>query len=642
MSSSKEVPTQDVETEFSKITRNDFPNDFVFGTGTSAYQHEGGATKGGRGISVWDVFTLRTPGLYLCLYNIIYIYIYILVECLWSDLLVTGRINDGSNGNVAVDMYTKYKEDIKMMKSMGFDAYRFSISWPRILPGGKLCLGVNQEGIDFYNDIINTLLDNDIEPYVTLFHWDLPYTLEQEYGGFLSKNIVKDFREYAELCFWEFGDRVKYWVTLNEPWTYSVHGYVGCIFPPGNKGSASNATSDSAGSILDGIGLINLKKTGNNFLTYRGAKPENIFNNLVTLNDVYDASSTTISSKKNINDEDEYYHKPPLSSSAKDVYTVARNLLLAHSAAVESYRTKFQEHQKGKIGITLVSHWFEPLNEKDDKDEKAAERARDFMLGWFLEPVLTGHYPQNMIDCVPRKNLASFTQKESELLKGSIDFLGLNYYTANYVANDPDPISKQGYYRDQKAAFSTERNGKPIGQVAGSSWLYIVPEGIYKLLTKYINVKYKDIPAIYITENGVDEKSDHTLTAYEVCADKIRVNYHRDHLGNILKAMKDKGMNIKGYFAWSWCDNFEWVEGYSSWYTAAIHQQQYATYELSLSHKHSKPQNMYDWAKHRFVHRRHRRKITSPAQMAFPAGNNIPSHRRAKPPPPPQTLIQQF
>ncbi|KAL0328038.1 UNVERIFIED_CONTAM: Raucaffricine-O-beta-D-glucosidase [Sesamum calycinum] len=128
---STQVPSQKIHTDFSNLTRNDFPSDFVFGTGTSAYQVEGGAAKGGRGLSVWDVYTLRTPG----------------------------KIVDGSNGNVAVDMYTKYKEDIKMMKSMGFDAYRFSISWPRILPGGKLCLGVNREGIDFYNDIINTLKD---------------------------------------------------------------------------------------------------------------------------------------------------------------------------------------------------------------------------------------------------------------------------------------------------------------------------------------------------------------------------------------------------------------------------------------------------------------------------------------------------
>ncbi|KAG8375744.1 hypothetical protein BUALT_Bualt10G0132200 [Buddleja alternifolia] len=255
-----------------------------------------------------------------------------------------------------------------------------------------------------------------------------------------------------------------------------------------------------------------------------------------------------IANKTNLDDTpknmDESKSEP---SSVKKVYTAARNMLLAHSAAVQSYRTKFQEHQKGKIGITLVSHWFEPLYDTHFEDKRAAERGLDFMLGWFLEPVLTGQYPQNMIDCVPPANLAPFSEKESELLKGSIDFLGLNYYTAKYAADDPHP-SKIGYYGDQKAAYTFIKDGKPISELSGADWLYIVPWGIYKLL-KYVQSKYKNVPAIYITEN-----------AYEACADKTRVNYYRDHLGNILKAMKQQ-VNIKGY---SWSDNFEWKDGYTN------------------------------------------------------------------------------
>ncbi|KAI3468066.1 hypothetical protein Pfo_024729 [Paulownia fortunei] len=463
MASESTVPAQQIENEFSKITRNDFPDGFVFGTGTSAYQNEGGAAKGGRGLSVWDVFTLRTPG----------------------------RITDGSNGNVAVDMYTRYKEDIKMMKSMGFDAYRFSISWPRILPGGKLCLGVNQEGVDFYNDLINTLLANGIQPYVTLFHWDLPYLLEQEYGGFLNENIVDDFRDFAELCFWEFGDRVKHWVTLNEPWTYCVQGYVARIFPPGKKASG----------FVGGAG----------------------------------STSAPAATKK--------------------VASLISGLTLASAN---------KEHQKGKIGITLVSHWFEPFDDTEE-DKKAAKRARDFMLGWFLEPVLSGRYPQNMTDFVPQENLKPFSQEESDLLKGSIDFLGLNYYTAWYATNDPNPDAEEGYYKDQQVKFLTSKDNIPIGESTGSWWLYIVPWGIHKLL-KYINDTYNNntynLPDIYITENGVDEQNDHKLTAYEACRDKRRVNYFRDHLGNILKAINEN-VQVKGYFAWSWSDNFEWRDGYT-------------------------------------------------------------------------------
>ncbi|KAL3825283.1 hypothetical protein ACJIZ3_021312 [Penstemon smallii] len=501
-----------------KISRTDFPNDFVFGVGTSAYQHEGGAAKDGRGHSIWDVFTLSTPD----------------------------RIVDGSNGNVAVDMYTQYKEDIKIMKAMGFDAYRFSISWPRILPGGRPCLGVNKEGIDFYNDIINTCLENEIEPYVTLFHWDLPNCLQLEYGGFLKEDIIDDFREYAELCFWEFGDRVKYWITLNEPWTYSVHGYAGRIFPPGKKSSAStNVVKYKHGNIPK-----------SNFIGYRSADP-NLIQPLIR---------HKITIEPEMDPTRDIYIKPEMDST-KEVYTVARNLLLAHAQAVQSYRTKFQEHQQGYIGITLVSHYFEPLDEDDVDDQNAAKRALDFMLGWFLQPVLNGHYPQNMIDYVPKENLQKFSKKESALLKGSIDFLGLNYYTTYYASDDPTPDCEDGYYKDQQVKVSAERDGVPIGPVAGSSWLYIVPWGIYELL-KYINNTYKRIPDIYITENGVDEKNNSKLTAYEACTDTTRMKYHQDHLAKILEAMNDYGspngnLNIKGYFLWSWCDNFEWIEGYT-------------------------------------------------------------------------------
>ncbi|XP_020549787.1 cyanogenic beta-glucosidase-like [Sesamum indicum] len=456
---STQVPPQTIHTDFCNLTRNDFPSDFIFGIGTSAYQVEGGAAKGSRGLSVWDVFTLRTPALIL----------------------------DGSNGNVAVDVYMKYKEDIKMMKSMGFDAYRFSISWPRILPGGKLCLGVNREGIDFYNDIINTLKDYKIEPYVTLFHWDTPYALEQEYGGFLSQDIVNDFRDFAELCFWEFGDRVKYWTTLNEPWTYCVNGYVSCKFPPGAANSPppppSPLTSVSNINATYTKTLLSSSLSDNwiashiavddqpikyNFIPYRGSEIMQQSNlNLVPHRGAFhhDYNRTTYALSSGL--ESRVFNKTlieksgrssingflTLSTPTKDVYTVGKNLLLAHAAAVQSYRTKFKAHQNGQIGITLVSCWFEPLNKDDEDDRKAAVRARDFMLGWFLEPVLSGRYPQNMIDNVSASNLLQFEPDEVDLLKGSIDFLGLNYYTSFYASHDPDPNIAYGYNRDQKLAI---------------------------------------------------------------------------------------------------------------------------------------------------------------------------------------------
>ncbi|PQQ01830.1 beta-glucosidase 12 isoform X1 [Prunus yedoensis var. nudiflora] len=159
--------------------------------------YEGAAKEGGRGPSIWDTFTHKYPE----------------------------KINDRSNGDITVDQYHRYKEDVGIMKNMGWDAYRFSISWSRLLPNGKLSGGVNKEGIKYYNNLINELLRNGLTPFVTLFHWDLPQTLEDEYGGFLSPHIVNHFQDYAELCYKEFGDRVKHWSTLNEPYTFSYNGY---------------------------------------------------------------------------------------------------------------------------------------------------------------------------------------------------------------------------------------------------------------------------------------------------------------------------------------------------------------------------------------------------------------------------------
>ncbi|KAG8375733.1 hypothetical protein BUALT_Bualt10G0131100 [Buddleja alternifolia] len=485
----------------SRITRNDFPEDFIFGTGAASYQHEGAAIRDGRGISIWDK--------------------------------VTGRVADGSNGNVTVDMYDKFKEDIANMKSMGLDSFRFSISWPRLLPGGRLCAGVNKAAVDYYNDVINTLLANGLQPFVTLFHWDLPQCLQDEYNGFLDGQIVDDFREYVELCFWEFGDRVKYWVTLNETWTYAHHGYALCIFPPSSQGLLSDRPTD--GSDEDG------------YVTYRIPK------NLIT---IYDGSN---------GDNGLKYDPAKDTYNPKNAYIVAKYLLLAHAEAVKSYRTKFQERQGGKIGITLVSHWFEPLKDTDD-DKEAALRAVDFMLGWFLEPIMKGRYPESMTQYAA-KNIAPISTDEFEKIKGTIDFLGLNYYTTYYAANNPNPKGRDGYIKDQHISTLFKKNGKLIGPPASGSpdWLFIVPRGIRELLN-YVNKTYNDdnkLPPIYITENGVDEANNPRLIPSQACIDPVRTKYHQDHLANLLRAMKNH-VNVKGYFAWSWCDNFEWAAGYES------------------------------------------------------------------------------
>mmetsp|Transcript_22612 Transcript_22612/g.50153 ORF Transcript_22612/g.50153 Transcript_22612/m.50153 type:complete len:510 (+) Transcript_22612:75-1604(+) len=175
---------------------HEFPEDFVWGVATSSYQIEGATNEGGRGVSIWDTYCKET-----------------------------GKIVDESNGDIACDHYHRMEEDVRLMKDLGLKAYRFSIAWPRVLPNGTTGGGINQEGVAFYNRLIDELLKNDIEPWATLYHWDLPQALEDEYGGWLSPDIVDDFGRYAETCFEAFGDRVKNWITINESWTVAVQGY---------------------------------------------------------------------------------------------------------------------------------------------------------------------------------------------------------------------------------------------------------------------------------------------------------------------------------------------------------------------------------------------------------------------------------
>ncbi|HOM74837.1 MAG TPA: GH1 family beta-glucosidase [Fervidobacterium sp.] len=184
------------------IRRSDFPKNFYFGTATASYQIEGAVDEDGKGPSIWDVFS-HTPG----------------------------KTFNGNTGDIACDHYHRYKEDIQIMKDIGLNAYRFSISWPRIMPDGK---NINQKGIDFYNRLVDELLEADITPFVTLYHWDLPYAL-QENGGWLNPDIAMYFRAYATFMFDELGDRVKHWITLNEPWCSSFLGYFTGEHAPGHQ-----------------------------------------------------------------------------------------------------------------------------------------------------------------------------------------------------------------------------------------------------------------------------------------------------------------------------------------------------------------------------------------------------------------------
>ncbi|GMN57300.1 hypothetical protein TIFTF001_026409 [Ficus carica] len=339
--------------------------------------------------------------------------------------------------------------------------------------------------------ITATRLLPSLKPYVTLFHWDLPQTLEDEYGGFLSPHIVNYFKDYVELCYKEFGDRVKHWITFNEPYSYSNGGYSKGNLAPGRCSNWQNL------NCMDG-------------------------------------------------------------DSGIEPYLVTHHQLLSHATAVKLYKEKYQASQKGVIGITLLANWFVPYSNAKH-NQNAALRALDFMFGWFMNPLVNGDYPHSMQSLVG-KRLPKFTKEESKLVKGSFDFLGLNYYTANYAAYAPHNKSlKASYATDAQVNLTTKRNGVPIGPMDGSVWLNVYPIGIHDLLL-YIKRKYYN-PLIYITENGIDEFNDPKLSLKQALSDHQRVNYYFRHLSYVRNAIK-KGVNVKGYFAWSLLDNFEWSWGY--------------------------------------------------------------------------------
>ena len=191
-----------------------FPRDFKWGTATSSYQIEGAPTAGGKGPSVWDTFSH-----------------------------IEGKINNGDTGDTACDHYHLWRDDIGLLKKLGANAYRFSISWPRIFPTGKEN-EPNQIGLDFYSRLVDTLLENQITPFITLNHWDIPQGLE-DIGGWPERDIVHEFVKYSYHVSKHLGDRVRNWITHNEPWCVSYLGYIEGHKPPGliNKWSKSLATA---------------------------------------------------------------------------------------------------------------------------------------------------------------------------------------------------------------------------------------------------------------------------------------------------------------------------------------------------------------------------------------------------------------
>ncbi|XP_010936326.1 beta-glucosidase 6 isoform X1 [Elaeis guineensis] len=447
------------------LSRGSFPEGFVFGTASSSYQYEGAVKEAGRGPTVWDTFAHSF-----------------------------GKVIDFSNADVAVDQYHRFVEDVQLMSDMGMDAYRFSIAWSRIFPNGTG--EVNQAGIDHYNKLINALLAKGIEPYVTLYHWDLPQALQDKYNGWLDRQIIKDYANYAETCFREFGDRVTHWITFNEPHTFAIQGYDVGLQAPGRC------------SII----LRLFCRAGN---------------------------------------------------SATEPYIVGHNVLLSHATVADIYRRKYKATQHGTVGIAFDVMWFIPMtNSSEDID--ATQRAQDFQFGWFMDPLFFGDYPSSMRTRVGNR-LPKFSTAEAALVKGSLDFVGINHYTTYYSKHNSSNIINillNDTLADSGAISLPFKYGKPIGDKASSIWLYIVPQG-FRSLMNYIKQKYGNPPVI-ITENGMDDPNDPFISIKDALKDDKRIKYHHDYLSNLSAAIRKDGCDVRGYFVWSLLDNWEWAAGYTS------------------------------------------------------------------------------
>ncbi|XP_057327908.1 myrosinase 1-like [Microplitis mediator] len=448
-------------TDESKCVQVDrFPDDFLFGAATSAYQSEGAWNVSNKGESIWDKLTHEKPY----------------------------TVKDKTNADTAANSYNSYKTDVDLVKQLGANSYRISLSWPRILPTG-FDNYVNEDGIRFYNDLIDEMLKKNITPFITIYHWDLPATLE-DLGGWTNPLIVDWFVDYARVVFNAFGTKVKFWATFNEPMFNCYHAYNGVWAPRKNQ---------------SGVGD----------------------------------------------------------------YLCVHHTLLAHAKTYQLYNENFRETQKGEVSIVLTVFETVPENPNDPEEVKANEFYSKFRNDWMLHPIFSkeGDYSKVMkkkiakyssIQGFSRSRLPEFKKDEIDLIKNSADFLALNYYVVLSVTKFKNLDVKKTISFDADAGAHHHFNAPDsalTGHKNACSVKYCHPWGLSKLIRR-ITRKY-DIPKIVIAENGYGDERN-----VKGSKDIDRAEYHYYHLKELLKLIKE-GINIKGYFAWSLFDVFEWERGYT-------------------------------------------------------------------------------
>jgi beta-glucosidase len=405
------------------------PAGFVWGVATSAYQIEGAVAEDGRLPSIWDTFS-HTPG----------------------------KIAGNGNGDVACDHYHRWPDDIALMKSLGMRGYRFSIAWPRVVPDGSG--PVNTAGLAFYDRLVDALLEAGIVPYPTLYHWDLPQTL-QDRGGWMARDTAEHFAVYADHVVAALGDRVADWTTLNEPQCVAWIGHLEGRHAPG-------------------------------------------------LTDITAAVPAS-------------YH-----------------LLLGHGLATAAIRAR---DGAARVGLVNLLSACEPASSAD-ADVEATKRFDGHTNRWWLDPVFGRGFPADMVKTYGVD--LPVHAGDLGMIAAPLDWLGVNYYSPNVIADDPG--GPPPFARALDAPSSTRRTML--------DW-EIRAEGLEQVLVR-LTADY-GARQVYVTENG-SAWAD-TIGQDGQVHDPDRVRYLDEHVAACGRAVR-QGVPLAGYFAWSLLDNFEWADGY--------------------------------------------------------------------------------
>ncbi len=406
-----------------------FPKDFLWGAATASYQIEGASRQDGRGECIWTRFS-HTPG----------------------------KVMNGDTGDVTTDHYHRYVEDVALMRELGLQAYRFSISWPRVIPNGTGA--TNPAGLDFYDRLVDEVLKANIIPTATLYHWDLPQALQNR-GGWLNREILGWFADYADLMTRRLGDRVKNWITINEPWVVAFLGYGLGVHAPGY--------TDLQGALL-----------------------------------------------------------------------ASHHLLLAHG---DSMRLIRQNVPNSCAGITLNMSWVDAAT-SSEADIQAAKRHDGHLNRWFIDPVMRGEYPADIVSLYGDL-LDGIDVTEMKAAAEPQDFLGINYYFRNVIAHD----STTPYLQTGDVEV-------PDAKRTRMGW-EVYPKSFTQLLV-WLQQEYAP-KALWITENGAAYADPDPVNG--VVADPDRTDYLQTHIAAVEDAIQ-QGSPVTAYFVWSLLDNFEWAYGY--------------------------------------------------------------------------------